>query len=172
MLPFMFLNYHEFLVQHNQPVKECEEGKIIVTNLFNYSMPIIRYEIGDMAILGPEKCSCRQMLPTFRKVTGRITEHFMQSNGTTVPAEYFIHLLGVVCNKGEIEKFQVIQEDYDKIRIAAVTKEELPDHYRHDIDTKIKLVMGQDCKIKWDFVDDIPKTANGKYLYTKSMVWR
>ena len=172
MHPFMFWNYQEILDQRNQPVKEGEEGRVIVTNLFNYSMPIIRYEIGDMAILGPEKCSCGVILPSFRKVTGRITEHFIQSNGTTVPAEYFIHLLGVVCNKGEIEKFQVVQEDYDKIRIAAVTGKELPDHYRHDIDAKIRLVMGEECKIEWDFVDDIPKTASGKYLYTKSMVWR
>jgi acyl-coenzyme A synthetase/AMP-(fatty) acid ligase len=32
--------------------------------------------------------------------------------------------------------------------------------------------MGQECQIKWDFVDDIPKTVSGKYLYTKSLVWR
>jgi len=172
MHPFMFWNYQEVLDQHNQPVKEGEEGRVVVTNLFNYSMPLIRYEIGDMAVLGPDTCSCGLILPTFRKVSGRIVGHFIQSNGTTVPAEYFIHLIGVVCNKGEIDKFQVIQEDYDKIRILAVVKEELPDQYRCDIDAKIRLVMGQECKIKWEFVDDIPKTQNGKYLYTKSMVWR
>jgi phenylacetate-CoA ligase len=172
MHPFMFWNYQEVLDNHDQPVKEGEEGRVIVTNLFNYSMPIIRYEIGDMAILGPGKCNCGLTLPTFREVTGRITDHFILNNGTTVPAEYFIHLLGVVCNKGEIEKFQVIQEDYDTIRILAVPKDEVSDHYRSNIDAKIRLVMGQGCKIKWDFVDDIPKTPSGKYLYTKSLVWK
>ena len=172
MHPFMFWNYQEVLDNYNQPVKEGEEGRVIVTNLFNYSMPIIRYEIGDMAILGPGKCDCGLTLPTFREVTGRITEHFVLNNGTTVPAEYFIHLLGVVCNNGEIEKFQVIQEDYDNIKILAVPKGEVPDHYRSNINAKIRLVMGQECQIKWDFVDDIPKTVSGKYLYTKSLVWR
>jgi phenylacetate-CoA ligase len=135
-------------------------------------MPIIRYEIGDMAIRGPEKCSCGLSLPTFREVTGRITEHFIMNNGTMVPAEYFIHLLGVVCNRGEIEKFQVIQEEYDMIRILAVPRSGVSDEYRGNIEAKIRLVMGQGCKIKWDFVDDIPKTPNGKYMYTKSLVWK
>ncbi len=91
-------------------------------------------------------------------------------NGTTVPAEFFIHLLGVVCNRGEIEKFQVIQEDYNKIRIDAVIHNQIPDDYLHDIDAKIRVVMGQECEITWNFVTEIPKTKSGKYRYTISKV--
>ena len=169
MHSFAFWNYQELLDKHNRPVKQGEEGKVVVTNLFNYSMPLIRYEIGDMAVLGPEHCSCGNVLPTFEKITGRITDHFILKNGTTIHGEYFTHLFYL---KDWVEKFQVIQEDYNKIRIMIVARGEVPDRCKHDIDAKIRLVMGQKCQIKWDFVDDIPKTASGKYLYTKSMVWR
>jgi phenylacetate-CoA ligase len=170
---FSFWNYLEVLDKDNQPVHEGEEGSVVVTNLYNYSMPLIRYEIGDMAILGPETCSCGQFLPTLKKVTGRITDHFILKNGTTVPAEFFIHLLGVVYfEKGGLEKFQVIQEDYDTIRINVVTRKEISNHYKNEVNEKMRVVMGSGCNIIWDIVDDIPKTQSGKYRYTISRVVR
>jgi len=135
-------------------------------------MPLIRYEIGDTAILGSEKCSCGLVLPTLKKVTGRIIEHFLLNDGTTVPGEFFILLLGVLYNEGgRFEKFQIIQEDYDKIRINYVALKEISDQYKNDVGKKIKIAMGPECKITWDKVDDIPKTPSGKYLYTKSLMW-
>ena len=134
-------------------------------------MPFIRYEIGDVAVLGPEKCKCGNVLPALKKITGRVTDRFLLENGTTVPAEFFIHLIGVVCNNGFIKKFQVIQEDYDKIKILIVPGGNMGKNEKKNIDDKIKIVMGNDCKIVWSFVDEISKTNSGKYLYTKSMVW-
>jgi phenylacetate-CoA ligase len=169
---FPFWNYLEVLGKDDRPVQEGEEGRVVVTNLCNYSMPLIRYEIGDMAILGPEKCTCGQFLPTLKNVTGRITEHFLLSNGTTVPAEFFIHLLGVVYyDEGGFQKFQVIQEDYDKIRINVVSHNEILDQYKTKIAEKIRVVMGPECKITWNHIDDIPKTQSGKYQYTRSLMW-
>jgi phenylacetate-CoA ligase len=165
-------NYIEVLDKDNQPVREGEEGRIIITNLFNYSMPLIRYEIGDLVILGPEKCSCGQILPTLKKVNGRILEQFILKNGTIVHAGFFGLLFDKVFEEEGIEKWQVIQEDYDKIQIKVVTRKELSDTFKNDTDKKIKVGMGPECKITWDIVDDIPKTISGKYQYTKSQVWR
>lgn len=164
-----FNNFVEVLNNHNQPVKEGEEGRVIVTNLHNYSMPFIRYEVGDMAVLGPEKYRGSPM-PTLEKVAGRIDEQFVLENGNIVIGYFFVHLMGVVLNKGFIKKFQVIQEDYDRIRILAVPKGALPNSEKKDIEDRIKLVMGKDCKIIWKFVEEIPITKSGKYLYTRSLV--
>jgi len=150
-------------------VKNGEEGKVVVTSLHNYSMPFIRYEIGDTAIQGGGTCSCGSMLPTLAKVTGRIVDHFIRDNGTTVPAQFFIHLIGVVCQTGAIKKFQVVQEDYRKIRILVVLRSELPRSYMEDVEGKIRKVMG-DYDILWNAVDDIPKSPSGKYTYTRSLV--
>ncbi len=167
---FEFNNYIEILDEDNQTVKEGQEGKIIVTNFHNYSMPFIRYEIGDMAVLGPNKCKCGNILPTLERINGRIEEQFIRKDGSIVIGYYFVHLMGVVLNKGFIKKFQVIQEDYDKIRILVIPNKTLPDVEKKDIENRIRLQMGLDCKIIWDFVDDIPKTRSGKYLYTISLL--
>jgi len=164
-----FHNYIEVLYINNNPVKEGEEGRVIVTNLHNYSMPFIRYEIGDMAVLGPEKCKCGNVLPTLKRITGRITDHFIKKDGTIIHGEYFTHLFYL---KDWVKAFQVIQEDYKRIKILVVLQNKMNESEKRDIEDKIKLVMGQDCKIIWEFVEEIPKTKSGKYLYTKSLVWR
>jgi len=169
---FSFNNYIEILDSNNNPVSEGQEGRIIITNLHNYSMPFIRYEIGDVAVLGPKKCTCGNFLPSMKKIYGRIEEQFIKRDGSIVIGYYFVHLIGVLLNKGFIKKFQVIQEDYDQIRILAIVDEGLPEPERNEIEQKIKLQMGTDCKIIWDFVENIPKTQSGKYLYTKSLVIR
>lgn len=167
---FTFKNSVEVLDRNNKPVKPGEKGNVIITDLANYSFPLIRYEIGDMAILGKDKCKCGNPLPTLKKVVGRITDSFIQKNGTIVPAEYFTQLIGVYCNKGLIKKFQILQEDYDLIRIKMVLYTDINISEKKNIENKIKLVMGKSCKIIWDQVDDIPKTKSGKYLFTKSNV--
>ena len=167
---FTFNNYVE-TINHNKPVTENQEGNIIVTNLHNYSMPFIRYEIGDMAVSGPKKCKCGSPLPTFEKVTGRVIEHFIKKDGTVIPGEFFIHLIGVVCNSGFIRKFQVIQEDYERIRLLVVPSGTIDEHSKREITNKIRVVMGNECNIIWEFVDEIPKLKNGKYLYTQSLLY-
>jgi phenylacetate-CoA ligase len=169
---FEFNNYIEILDDNNIPVQQGQDGKIIVTNLHNYSMPFIRYEIGDTAVLGPDKCICGNILPTLEKINGRIEEQFIKKNGDVVIGYFFVHLMGVVLNKGFIKKFQVIQEDYDKIRILVILNKTLPQAEKKDIEDKIRLQMGPDCKIIWEFVDDIQKSKSGKYLYTMSYVSR
>jgi len=164
-----FHNYVEILDINNNPVKEGEEGRVIVTNLHNYSMPFVRYEIGDMAVLGPKKCKCGNVLPTLKRITGRITDHFVKEDRTVIHGEYFTHLFYL---KDWVKAFQVIQEDYKRIRLLVVCEGKINESEKRDIEDKIKLVMGKDCKIIWDFVDDIPKTKSGKYLYTKSLVHR
>ncbi|OQB43901.1 MAG: Phenylacetate-coenzyme A ligase [Parcubacteria group bacterium ADurb.Bin159] len=163
---FMFNNYMEILDMNNQP---AEEGKIIITNLHNYSMPLIRYEIGDTAIGDPKQCQCKNILPTLKKITGRITDHFVLKDETLIYGEYFTHLFYL---KEWVKTFQVIQEDYEKIKILMVLEKKINTNDKKDIENKIRLVMGQNCQINWEFVKDIPKTPQGKHLYTKSLIFK
>lgn len=167
---FSFWNYVEVVDNRNILVKEGKEGRVLVTNLYNYAMPLIRYEIGDNAILGANSCLCGSVLPVLNKISGRTTENFINKDGTVVPAEFFIHFIGVVCNDGSIDKFQVIQEEFDKIRVLYTGKNDISSKQRITIDENVKKVMGKECLIVWEKVNDIAKTPEGKYLYVKSLV--
>jgi phenylacetate-CoA ligase len=168
---FTFYNNVEILNNNDKPVTNGEEGRVIVTNLHNYSMPLIRYEICDIAVPGSNKCECGNYLPTLKNVTGRITDWFIKEDKTTISPVFFMYLFMGVYEKRFFKKFQIIQEDYKKIRVLIVPEKDKEIPYKGDIEEKIRQMMGQDCIIIWEFVDDIPKTKSGKHIYIKSLVW-
>ena len=166
MHQFAFFNHLEVFDEHDQPVGANEEGRIIVTNLANYAMPLIRYDMGDTVTCTDDGCSCGSPLPTLRNVTGRVGDHFVTRDGTIIDASYFESLFVA---RELIRKFQVIQEDFDRVRIVVVLNRSLSEADRADIETKVRFVMGG-CDVIWEVVDDIPTTVSGKHTYVKSLV--
>jgi len=164
---FPLNNIVEILNNELKPCRAGEVGNIYVTTLHNYSMPFIRYNIGDMAVSSEKKCSCGRSFSVIEKVVGRSVEVFKTRDGKVVPSQFFIHFVGVVYNKGYIEKFQVIQEDYDRIVIKVIIKNKgkFKQHSPQVINS-IKEVMGQGCEVKFEIVDKIPPSKSGKYQYT------
>ncbi len=73
-----------------------------------------------------------------------------------------------------MEKFQFIQKDYDLIEINIVPKNDIMIEINEkiEVENNIKKIMGRDCKINWKFVNHIPPSKSGKYLYTKSEVYK
>ncbi len=162
---FSFNNWIEIVDDKGKPVKPGQEGKVIVTNLHNYSMPLIRYELGDTAVLG-HPCSCGSNLPTLEQVTGRITEHFKTSNGSLVSGLFF----ACMCHDDWMEHFQVIQKDFDSLEILYKPKRQPSENNFKVINDKIKTVMGNDCHIKWKEVEAIPLSPQGKQVITKNLI--
>jgi phenylacetate-CoA ligase len=74
--------------------------------------------------------------------------------------------------KDWVEAFQIVQEDYKKVRVFIVPRDVINESEKREIENKIKLVMEQDCVVNWEFVEKIPKTQSGKYLYTKSLLYQ
>ena len=72
--------------------------------------------------------------------------------------------------KDWIKKFQIVQKQFDLIKLSFVLNDEKSESDMKEIVDKTKIVMGQDCKVEFEFVDDIELTKSGKYLYTLSEV--
>ena len=68
-----------------------------------------------------------------------------------------------------MSEFQVIQEDYDLLRILIVPRDKVDISFEA-LQEKILSVMRGNCKIKWEIVDEIPRSPSGKYLYVRSFV--
>jgi len=165
---FPLHNKIEILNEHMSPCKPGQAGKVLVTTLNNFSMPLIRYDIGDMAIPAHnEQCSCGRSFPLIKNVVGRHVEAFRTRDGRTIPGEFFIHFVGVVYNKDFVKRFQVVQKDYDLVVVRIVISDKKKfDEYKPELINSIKKVMGADCKVEFEYVDDIQVAKSGKYLYT------
>jgi len=165
-------NKIEILDENHQPCQPEQCGKVHITTLNNFSMPLIRYDIGDMAVAARQRdCSCDRGSPMIEKIIGRHIETFKTKDGRKIPGEFFIHFVGVVYNKNFIKKFQVIQKDYDYILVRLVLlDEDIFKQYKPQIIKAIQKLMGDACKIEFEYVDDIKPLQSGKYLYTISEV--
>ena len=112
-----------------------EQGEVVVTDLENYGMPLIRYRIGDLARWSPEAARGGEKypFPMLESVDGRTLDVIQSPNGNRVGGTYWTILLR---NRPGIEKFQVIQDQPDAIRILYVREEgAAPDfeYYRREI---------------------------------------
>lgn len=166
-------NYVEILDEFDQPVEDGIDGNIVVTSLNNYTMPLIRYKIGDVGRKSKTTCPCQIAYPMLEKVIGRSTEILTATDGSLVLPEYIIHLIGVTCNDGSINKFQVIQTSLENININIVVQKDrvLSENKKKEITSKIQLLLGN-TSINFSIVKDIPKTPSGKYLYVVSKIER
>ncbi|KCZ71731.1 coenzyme F390 synthetase [Candidatus Methanoperedens nitroreducens] len=166
---FEYSQYLEVLNNDLEPVNIEEAGKIYVTNLDNYSMPLIRYDIGDMGIVSTKICSCGRGFSMLSEITGRVSDHFKRKDGTLVHGGYF---RGLFYFKNWVNKFQIIQVDYNFIRIYIVLYGEKDENDLKDIENKIKAVMGESCKVEFNFVNEIKPSDSGKFLFTRSLIYQ
>lgn len=163
----IFTHYIEILDKKLRPCKEGETGDIYVTLLTNYTMPLIRYKIGDTAVYTKKHCSCGRGLPMIKEIVGRDLDNFITKDGRILHGGLFVHFIGVVFNNGGIKQFQVIQKEYDKMDIKVVlNSRKLFDEKKDEIESFIKKMVSPKCQIKWIFVKSIPTLKSGKFRYT------
>jgi len=155
---------HEFVNENGEHVSNKELGNIILTDLWNYSMPFIRYDAGDMAIYTDEKCPCGRGLPLAKSIVGRTIDQIILPDGNILPGLTITDILDSP-EAGVIEcilDYQIVQEKVDKFCINLVVN----DKYNSQIDMKIHLFfeehMGIPLDINFNFVDQIPRTKANK----------
>lgn len=74
----------ELLDGEGRPVPPGTAGRVVVTPFYNFAMPMIRYELGDYAILSTEPCGCGRTLPLLERVLGRVRNVFRFVDGSSV----------------------------------------------------------------------------------------
>ncbi|MFX1501565.1 MAG: hypothetical protein ACFFDH_11435 [Promethearchaeota archaeon] len=165
----MYKKYVEILNDQNKSLKEHEIGNIILTDLKNYEMPLIRYQIGDRGSLDFSQCPCGRGLIRLDNVVGRVVDSFINEKGERIDGEYFTHLFYF---RDNLKKFEVIQEDINLIQVNLVTinKLNLDKSIIEDIINKIKIVMGKNCRVIIKYLNDIEPSSSGKFRYTLSKV--
>jgi phenylacetate-CoA ligase len=141
-------------------------GEILVTDLHNYGMPFLRYQIGDLGTLMEGQCACGRGLPRLKAIEGRVLDALRTVDGRIVPGEFFPHLLKEV---PEFKQYRVEQERLDRIVISAVMSQELSSASRELLRSEIVKVFGPGTQ--WDIraVAEIPSLPSGKRRITIGM---
>lgn len=82
---------HVFLeiVDDGGPVPNGTPGRIIVTDLYNHVMPLIRYDTGDIGILSRRQCPCGITWPLLESIQGRECDYVVLKDGSQFPLSNF-----------------------------------------------------------------------------------
>ena len=140
-----------------------QAGRIVLTNLHNYAMPFIRYDMGDIGVAADGLCACGRGLPLLSEIQGRVTDMIVTRDGKTIPG---LTLLHVMRQRGYLEQFQIVQESIDQLRLNLVLQAgctpEFMDEVSREMQSRYREILGQDMRVSVNFTDNIPLTPDGK----------
>lgn len=141
-----------------QPVPAGKPGMLVVTDLNNYAMPRLRYQLGDVVSLVEEPCSCGRKLPLFKTIEGREDDTFVTSSGVYVNGQYFTNIARTL---GSIEQFQIRQVTPMKIILSLTVHPHLLEADITEFCRAIRAHMGN-VEIEVHKVSQIEPAASGK----------
>ncbi|WP_158849945.1 CoF synthetase [Algibacter sp. L1A34] len=150
-------SYHiEILNLHNnEQAPKGALGRIVVTDLFSYAMPLIRYDTGD---IGAIDFSVNP--PTLKNIAGRTTDTIYNTNGEIVSS--FIMINSVRFDG--IKQIQLIQESKTNYTIKLNCSDVFSDD--KGLRDKFKSFLGDNAEINVEFVNEIPLLSSGKRKMT------
>ena len=149
----------ELLNAQGEACAPGELGRVVITVLHNFAMPLIRYEIGDYAEAG-EPCDCGRRLPVIRKIAGRVRNMLqLRSGGLRFPrfGEYEFASVSAV------RQFQVVQKTFDDIEVALVVARALTTGEEDTLRALILKNLGHPFNLTFSYRAEIPLLPSGKY---------
>jgi phenylacetate-CoA ligase len=150
-------------------VYEDGTGDIVVTDLLNFGMPLIRYKIGDMGILSSRKCDCGRGLPMLEQICGRSADNLRAVDGRQITAGSLVLYL-VDEAPGSLGQVQIIQDKTDHL-IIRMTPDPPPTERIKLYQVKVvKQMFGEEMNISFEIVDEIKRGESGKYQFAKYQV--
>jgi len=154
-------------IRDNEEVSSGERGNIVFTGLYNYAMPIIRYDIGDIGIPLDVKCSCGRGLPLMKLIEGKLMDFLVTQNGDLI-SPYQVKI-SITDNVQGIDLLKIIQHSKENIKIKIVKNNNYTEKSTSKLNDVIRDFLGKDVELDIEFVDEI-KRVGRKYKVVESRI--
>jgi phenylacetate-CoA ligase len=139
----------------DEQVEPGQTGRIVVTDLFNYGMPFVRYDTGDIGALSPDSRKAVNMY--LAKVEGRKLDMLYDIEGNLV-SSYLVYKN--MWQYTDIIQYQLIQEGQKEY----IMKININDTFTREtrLIQELKSYLGGDADIRVEYVSEIPLLSSGK----------
>ena len=150
----------ELLGDDGRPCASGETGRVVVTDLHNFATPLIRYELGDLAVAdGP--CPCGRGLPKIRRILGR------QRNLLRLPdGRRYWPLTGALGYRdaAPVRQYQIIQRSFERVTLRLAVERPLSVVEEQELAEKLVEFLGHRFAVDFEyFAPDIPRGPGGKF---------
>ena len=164
----LHINAENLLVEAVNNGRSCidEDGEIVITDLRNLAMPMIRYRIRDVGRVKRASCSCGRGLPLMQLAGGRVTDFLVATNGNKVSG--IVIATYVITNLPGIRQIQFVQNELGSLTINLVKAPDWTATNMTELMARIRRYLGDDIRLKTEFKDHIPLQQSGKYQFSIS----
>jgi len=156
--------YNEFLPLPGLP---DEQRAIVCTGFQNPVMPLIRYQIGDVATIHHGDCCCGRTTRMVDRIDGRIESYIITPDGRQMGRLDFLFK-----DSANIEAAQLIQPEPDLIILKIVRTPRYSETDEANLRTLLLQYLGDQMRYQFDYVEEIPRAANGKFRQIISNVYQ
>ncbi|HJQ84992.1 MAG TPA: glycosyltransferase [Candidatus Binatia bacterium] len=148
------------VVRDGRAAKEGEVGEVLVTDLNNRCVPLLRYRLGDLAVATATPCPCGRGLPLLERVIGRLQSVVLGTNGRYLPATFFAHFFKEY--EYAVARYQVVQEARDRLDVRIIRRSRFTRETEQQLRRGLADVLGHDMTIRFEFVDQVQLGRTGK----------
>lgn len=160
----MECNYLEF-IKDGKHAKPGEVSDMVITDLVNHGMPLIRYGIDDQGIPSERTCMCGRGLALFESIVGRDNDVLKSTHGGNVFPSALIMFM--IEEGPEIGKMRIIQDKADHLKIQLTNDPKPTENHFAFYLRIIKNLFGDDMKVDFELLNDIHNERSGKFRFTK-----
>lgn len=160
--------YVEVVDEEGFPVPDGNEGRIVVTSLYNKAHPFIRYDIGDLGRLSREGTSKKRIL---NSLIGRTNDVAVLPSGKVVPGLTFYYVTkSVISDTGTVREFIVKQTGQGEFRIIYAADNEFNPDQKEKIELAMARYLEPGLDVTFEFRKTLRRNSRGKLKQFESMV--
>jgi len=154
-------SYVELLGSDSRPVPTGSEGRLVCTGFGNYALPLIRYDVGDVATESDQSnCECGRGGIIIKRVVGRIEDYVVTPDGRIVGR--LDHLFK---DAVRVKLAQIIQNTRDEVTLRIVKRLDYNSADETEILREARVRLGSSINIRFEYVEEIERTQNGKFRF-------
>jgi phenylacetate-CoA ligase len=149
----------EILDERNRPCATGQTGRVVLTPLHGFAMPLLRYAIGDYAEVGAP-CRCGRGLPVLARILGRVRNMLTLPDGSQRwPSLAFFG--GTTAEA--VKQYQCVQTRLGEIELRLVVARALTPAEEARLRAKVAEVLGHPFTVTLTYHQSIPRSAGGKF---------
>lgn len=153
----------EVLREDGTPAAPGETGRVVLTDLWNYARPFIRYDTGDLAAAGGGWCECGRGFPLLGEIEGRSLECLRTPSGKTISPAVLGHFLFVYNSHLEhVRHYQLVQEAPDRVCLVVVPADGWNERAELRVKEDLSRFLGDGMHVGIRTAAEIPAEESGK----------